>query len=352
MISASVRASHTRTATAALIALLVAIAGPLLVVSPPATAGPVDVGWDATGTGVVTTVSDGTDSAATFTYDATGVFNGSWDFIAEATPASANGPIKVPWTWQGLHAWFQVTAHLQPIVDGAPVGPPALAAGPAICCTSPSNGFLYGGATTFNIPATPGVHTYGFRLTGSNNDLNNFLRGTFTLSTKPYLDATIGSDNRQWLGAENLAPGVRPDGGAEGKIAESNEARWYSFPVVPGQTVTVKMASPPKDYDLALYGDIGATFERLNSGSDESQLAGAAAGGAPGADTQVPTYDDSVTQIATSAATLPSTEFAPRIYAPRIYAPRIYAPRSTRRGSTPLVSTRRGSTRPTRTSQT
>ena len=31
--------------------------------------------------------------------------------------------------------------------------------------------------------------------------------------------------------------------------------------------------------------------------------------------------------MATSADTLPSTNFAPRIYAPRIYAPRIYAPR-------------------------
>ena len=115
------------------------------------------MGWDATGTGVVTTVSDGTDSAATFTYDATNTFNGSWDFIAHATPASANGPIKVPWTWQGLHAWFQVTARLQPIVDGIPVGPLALNAGPATAARPPPTGSCTAASTTFNIPATPGT---------------------------------------------------------------------------------------------------------------------------------------------------------------------------------------------------
>ena len=97
------------------------------------------------------------------------------------------GPINVPWTWSGLHAWFQVTAHLDMIVNGQVVGT-LVNAGPAICCTTPSNGFLYGGVATFDIPATPGPHTYGFRLNGSNSDYNNFLRGTFTLSTQPYLD--------------------------------------------------------------------------------------------------------------------------------------------------------------------
>jgi hypothetical protein len=322
--SASVRASHTRSAIAALIALLVAIAGPLLVVSPPATAGPVDVGWGATGTGTVATVSDGTLSAATFTYDATGVFSGSWDFVAPATPTSAAGPIKVPWTWQGLHAWFMVTARLDTIVNGAVVGSALVNAGPTSCCTTPSNGFLYGGVATFNV--SPG-DTYGFRLSGSNSDFNNFLRGTFTLSTKPYLDATIGSDNRQWIGADDLPAGARPTGGAAGKIVESDEARWYRFPVVPGQTVTVKMASPPADYDLALYGDIEAAFQRLSTSSDVTQLAAASAAGAPGADTQVPQYVDAVTDIPKTAGDLSTTTFAPRIYAPRIYAPRIYAPR-------------------------
>ena len=191
--------------------------------------------------------------------------------------------------------------------------------GPVDCCTAPSNGFLYGGVATFDVDAG---QTYGFRLSGSNFDINDFLRGTFTLSTKPYVDSTIGQDNRQWIGAAAL-----PDAGISGTIDEPGEARWFRFPVVPGQRVTVDLTNLPGDYDVALYGDIQAAFERLSASSDVTQLAAASAAGAPGSETQVPEYPSEVTQVPTSAAELPSTQFAPRIYAPRIYAPRIYAPR-------------------------
>ena len=89
-----------------------------------------------------------------------------------------------------------------------------------------------------NVPAGA---RYGFRLSGSNGDFNNFLRGTFTLSNKPFIDATLGHDNRQWFGAETLTPGVTKDG----FIEEAGEARWYKFLVTPGQKVTVTMDSPP-----------------------------------------------------------------------------------------------------------
>ena len=95
----------------------------------------------------------------------------------------------------------------------------------------------------------------------------------------------------------------------------------------PGSGPSVDLSSLPADYDVALYGDIQAAFDRLSASSDITQLAAASAAGAPGSETQVPTYPAEVTQVPTSAAELPSTQFAPRIYAPRIYAPRIYAPR-------------------------
>ena len=34
--------------------------------------------------------------------------------------ATTGDPIKVPYTWSGLHAWFQVTANLQKFVGTAP----------------------------------------------------------------------------------------------------------------------------------------------------------------------------------------------------------------------------------------
>ncbi len=310
-------ARRVRRALVVTLALVLTLVGSVSVLAGPSSAGPVDDGWTASGTGAVT-VSDGTGSAATMSYNADNSGSATWTFTTTATPASAEGPIKVPYSWEGLHAWYAVTASLETIVDGDAVDT-LVDAGPENCCTTPSNGFLYGGVATFDVDEG---QSYGFRLRGSNGDINNFLRGTFTLSTKPYVDATIGQDNRQWLGAAPL-----PAEGVTGTLDEPGEARWFRFPVVPGQKVSVDLSSLPADYDLALYGDIEAAFERLGDGSEVTQLAAASAAGAPGSQTQVPEYPDSVTTVPTSADTLPSTQFAPRIYAPRIYAPRIYAPR-------------------------
>ena len=302
------------------LALLMLLVGLVGLGTAPASAGPVNAGWAAAGPGVVTT-SDGSAAAAAMSYNAdnTPGRSASWTFTSTATAASAAGPIRVPFTWQGLHAFFRVTALLQMTVNGVVVGEPLVQAGPTDCCTSPSNGFLYGGVATFNVNAGD---VYGFRLAGSNADSNNFLRGTFTLSTKPYVDATIGKDNRQWVGAAAL-----PAAGIAGTLNEPGEARWFRLPVVPGQQVTVDLTGLLADYDVALYGDIDAAFKRLSTSNDVTQLAAASAAGAPGSETQIPEYPVSLTKVPTTAAQLPSIQFAPRIYAPRIYAPRIYAPR-------------------------
>jgi len=307
------------------LALLMLLVGLVGLGSAPASAGPVDAGWLAAGPGAVT-VSDGSAAAAAMSYNAdnTPSRSAQWSFTTTATTASAAGPIRVPFTWQGLHAFFQVTVLLQMTVNGVDVGAPLVQAGPTNCCTSPSNGFLYGGVATFNVNAgdIKAGDVYGFRLAGSNADSNNFLRGTLTLTTKPYVDATIGKDNRQWVGAAAL-----PAAGIAGTLNEPGEARWFRLPVVPGQQVTVDLTVLPADYDVALYGDIDAAFRRLSTSNDVTQLAAASAAGAPGSQTQIPEYPVSLTTVPTAAAQLPSTQFAPRIYAPRIYAPRIYAPR-------------------------
>ena len=314
--------AHRRSLVAALTGLLLLVGSVAVLGAPPASAGPVDGGWAAAGTGATTTVSDGSQSAAQMTYDAdnTPGSSGSWTFTTTATTSSAAGSIEVPYTWQGLHAWFQVTTRLEMVVDGQVVGAPLVAQGPTSCCTSPSNGFLYGGVATFDVAAG---QTYGFRLSGSNNDSNNFLRGTFTLSTRPYLDASIGTDNRDWPGAEEL-----PSGGLDAKLVEAGEARWFKFPVIPGQQATVDLTNLPKDYDVALYGDIQQAFDQLSQSSGTAQLASTAAAGAPGSQTQVPSYEPELTTIATKENPPAVTQqFAPRVYAPRVYAPRVYAPR-------------------------
>jgi hypothetical protein len=298
----------------AALATAVGLATPLALAAP-ASAATGDPVWAAAGSGTVTTVSDGTASAAQMTYDAEGTFTGSWTFTATAT---ATGTVTVPYSWQGLHAWFEVTTHLEAFDTQSGFSKVLVDDGPVDCCTAPSNGFVYGGVQTFQVTAGD---TYGFRLSGSNQDFNDFLRGTFTLSTKPYLDAKLGTDNRQWTGAKTLDQG---SAGTDGSLGEAGETRWYRFPVVPGEQATVTMSGLSQDYDIALYGDIQTAFDQLSNGSDLSQLAAASAQAAPGAGSQVPDYPSAVTSIPTSNTT---QQFAPRIYAPRIYAPRIYAPR-------------------------
>ena len=310
-------------------AMLAALAGTMTVgTSSPASAIPVDVGWQATGPGTISDVSDGSASAARFSYSLQPAGLGqqrTWTFSAVATQT---GQVKVPYTWQGLHAWFAVTTSLDTFVTHpTPPNPPStpdttthiLGQGPTSCCTAPSNGFIYGGVATFDVQAG---ETYGFRLSGSNSDSNNFLRGTLTLSTKPYLDATIGDDNRDWPGAVDLASSAPTDRA----ITAAGEARWFMFPVVPGQDVRVTLNSVAsgKDYDLALYSDIEAAYDQL-SGDDPTSAGTSATAGV--GDDQTLQYPEEVAEIPTKANPPEGRQFAPRIYAPRIYAPRIYAPR-------------------------
>jgi hypothetical protein len=309
----------SRRGLAAFASLLAALAAALTVVTaPPATAVPPDTNWTATGPGTVQTVSQGAASAPAMTYSLGNAglsVEQTWTFEAVAAQA---GTVTVPYTWQGLHAWFQVTTRLEKFTAATPTAEEVrtnlVAEGPTSCCDAPSNGFIYSGVVTFDVEA--GQH-YGFRLSGSNADANNFLRGTFTLSTKPYLDATIGTDNRDWTGAEP------PDTTADLRsLEEAGEARWFKFPVVPGQNVTVRLTGLTRDYDLALYGDIQAAYDQLTGDGGTSSSGTSATTGV--SDTQLAELPPEVATIPTA---LTSQTFAPRIYAPRIYAPRIYAPR-------------------------
>ena len=196
--------------------------------------------------------------------------------------------------------------------------------GPEICCTEPSNGFLYGGIHEFDVQ--PG-DVYGFRLRGSNGDLNNFLRGTFTLSTKPYIDATIGTrqpavDRRHGDLDGDVArhDGRLPRGAGRGAVVQ-----------VPCRARPAGHRQPtsPADYDLALYGDIGSAFDQLAERRRPRPSSPPPRPRArPGAETQTRSTTPASPRSRRRSTKPPvTTQFAPRIYAPRIYAPRIYAPR-------------------------
>ena len=165
--------------------------------------------------------------------------------------------------------------------------------------------------------------TYGFRLSGSNGDINNFLRGTFTLSTKPYIDATLG--RRQPRVARRQRP--RPHGGDRGIL---DRARRGPLVQVPGRPRPAASASPRRTYPGLRPRAVRRHPGRLRPAEQRAPTppelaASTAARASPTA--RCRSTRPTVAAIPTKAAPPTGQQFAPRIYAPRIYAPRIYAPR-------------------------
>ena len=149
--------------------------------------------WNGSGPGTTTVVGDGSSGPAVFSYNldlghSSGA-SGTWTF---STTSDFTGQVKLPWHWAGLHAWFHVTAQLVAFVTHSGGGTDSTTlvnAGPADCCTTPSNGFDYSGTTTLAVSTGD---TYGFTISGSNFDFNSFLRGTLTVG--PFLNATATTD--------------------------------------------------------------------------------------------------------------------------------------------------------------
>ncbi len=298
----------------------------VLLAAPPASAIPADTNWAVTPPPVpvntVFDVSTGADAAPGFRYNMNPAglsIERTWTFQAVAT---TSGTVTLPYTWQGSHAYHNVLVRLEKFdpTNGSTI---VRQESNLNCCAPPSASFLWGGIVSFEV--TEG-QPYGFRLTGRNFDSNNFLQGTFTLSTKPYIDANIGGDNRDWLNAETIGTPENPTG--RNVLRDPGEARWYKFKVVPGESVSARLSDIPigKDYDLALYGDIADAFDRLAHGSEEEQLAATAAA-AGVTDTTEVKFPEVTATIPTKADPPDGITFAPRVYAPRVYAPRVYAPR-------------------------
>jgi hypothetical protein len=175
--------------------MLVVAAVPLAGAAPAMAAGGLDAPWSGSGTGTTTVVSDGSAGDPVFAYQVNG-FDGTWSF--RATAASAR-TVTVAYDYSGFHSFFQVTVGLTAFVshDGATSETALAAAGPANCCSPPSNGFSYKGRTTFAL--APG-DTYGFRMRGGNSDSARTLSGRLTLTPvdttppliAPAVDGTLG----------------------------------------------------------------------------------------------------------------------------------------------------------------
>ena len=192
----------------ALIASLLIVGPLLLTVAPSALAGDdtASIAGIWTGSGPVgttaTTTRDGTGGVAEFKYEknlgvAGGVPLTTWTF---QTTAAQTGTVNLAYTLEGLHAWFNVTVRLDTFVNASTVET-LINDGPVSCCTPPSNGFAYEG--TAAIPVTAG-DTFGFKISGSNSDLNSFLRGTLRVATNVIKNGSFEKPVVQSGGFDNI----------------------------------------------------------------------------------------------------------------------------------------------------
>ena len=139
--------------------------------------------WVASGPGTVTLLSDGTGSSnAAMSYSRSGSVVFSTNTWQLSTTATTSGPVTLPFTYSGYHAFFQVRVFVRAFVNGIEF--PLIAQGPVNCCSPPSGGFNLSGSITLNVSAGD---VYGFRFGGSNFDSDSRLIGTFTVKDPPDL---------------------------------------------------------------------------------------------------------------------------------------------------------------------
>jgi hypothetical protein len=124
-----------------------------------------------TGPGSVATVNTG--STSTFTYGVDGT-SATWTLsgIADET-----GSRTFNYDSAGFYSYFRVRAAASAF--SGLVSTTLYDAGPADCCTTPSSGFNYAGSVTLDLVAG---QEYGFRLSGSHNDVANRLQGVFAVT--------------------------------------------------------------------------------------------------------------------------------------------------------------------------
>ncbi|MEI8239044.1 MAG: hypothetical protein WCI22_06445, partial [Actinomycetota bacterium] len=267
--------------------------------------------WSVSGPAGSNVTNDGSKGHPQVTYNVNlgnpgaGVTDRTWTFQNTATVA---GSVDVPYTYAGFHATKSVSVHLNAFLvhNGATATVPLVAAGPANSGSMPSGGFSYTGDHVFDVQVGD---TFGYTFGGSNTDANSQLNGVVTLSPQPFTPTapqtafqtsalTTVADNTSWVNATAIGSGP-----VTGALLQPGEARWYKFPVIPSSQVQVELGNLPQNYDLTMYGDIGAAFKSLTSTQDLTKLSAQFAGSA---------YAPSI--------------YSPSIYSPSIYSPSIYSP--------------------------
>ena len=324
----------------ALVASIATVTGPLVVAGAPAEAVPIDTGWAVESvTGVVPARPTGPHVGRVVHLQpptpagSAAHARGTSPRSPPTRPAVAN-PIKVPWTWQGLHAWFGVTRALQPIVNDVPVSRPRRARAtasptwstPAPRTAAPRRPTASSTAASRRSTNLQVGRPYGFRLVGRNSDTNNFLARHVHAEHPPLPGRDHRpDDNRQWPGA--TAP-HRPRR-SQDRLLDSRRGPLVQVPGRPGSEGH-RRPQPALSQGLrpgALRRHRRGVRPAEPRPATSTELAASPAARRR-AGTQVPVIPRRTSDRSPPRRPrCPSATFAPRVYAPRVYAPRVYAPR-------------------------
>jgi hypothetical protein len=307
----SIRVLHV-----ALVAGMLAIVTPIVGVSEVATAATLTP-WTANGPGNFTLGSGGSVTPPQLTYnlgeDPLSARFGDETWSLSTTAASPFTDV-VPYTYNGYHAFFDVTVHLDAFVihNGLTTTTSLVADGPVNCCTPPSGGFSYSGSHSFDVVAGD---TYGFTVGGRNFDSDPHFFGTLAITPteSPYQDALAVASNTSWTTAAPLTTA-----GIDGALTQPGEVRWYKFPIQPDSQVQVDLGNLDQNFDLTMFRDIGQAFTTLTTTQDLTKLSAQFAG-----DVFSPSvYSPSVY----SPSVYSPSVYSPSVYSPSVYSPSVYSP--------------------------
>src|SRR5690606_12319480 len=98
-----------------------------------------------------------------------------------------------------------------------------------------------------------------------------------------------------------------------GTIRTTDQALWYRFPVTPDSVVEVSLSNLAANYDLTLFGDIGAAFNEALSVRDLNQLTAEFAA-------------DAYSPSAFSPSAFSPSAFSPSAFSPSAFSPSAFSP--------------------------
>lgn len=141
--------------------------------APAASAGVLN--WTLSGAGTTSVSNTGSNTNLNYNLSGSQVYTTqTWTATAIADTA---GNYTFDWNFSGFHAFFAVTAFLN--ANNAQGSTSLVSAGPANCCTTPSDGFGYSGTYTFaNVNAGDSLR---FLFGGRNGDSDARMFGTLAL---------------------------------------------------------------------------------------------------------------------------------------------------------------------------